>query len=97
MRLQLYTSRAGATDPKLVSLQHPGLTALPTMLVCPMRSELALTPLRVNVLWGGESYVVACDLIRPISRKVLRPLGELDGRTSQTVIETFLRLLAGND
>jgi hypothetical protein len=54
MRLQLYTSMAGATDPALVSLQHPGLTALPTILVCPMRSEFALTPLRVKVLWGGK-------------------------------------------
>jgi mRNA-degrading endonuclease toxin of MazEF toxin-antitoxin module len=97
MTLQLYTSKVGAMGPNLVSLQHPGLAALPTMLVCPMRSGLALTPLRVEVIWGGESYVVACDLIRPISRKVLQALGELDEHTSQTIIKTFLRLLAGQD
>jgi hypothetical protein len=95
MRLQLYTSKAEATGPNLVSLQHPGLFALPTVLVCPMRSGLALTPLRIEVLWAGESYVVACDLIRPISRKALRALGELDEHTSQAIMETFSRLLAG--
>jgi hypothetical protein len=95
MRLQLYTSRPGTTDPNLVSLQHPGLAALPTMLVCPLRSGMALTPLRAEILWGGASYVVACDLIRPINRKVLRAVGELDERTSQAIFATFLRLLPG--
>lgn len=93
MRLQVYTSKAGASGPNLVSLQHPGLIALPTMLVCPMRSAMALTPLRVQISWGDESYVVACDLIRPISRRALHALGELDEQTSQAIIATFVRLL----
>ena len=97
MKLQLYTSKAAETVPNVVSLQHAGLVALPTILVCPLRSGLALTPLRVEVVWRGEYYTVACDLIRPIRREVLRALGELDERTSRTVIETFLRLLAGYD
>ena len=65
------------------------------MLVCPMQPGLALTPLRVKVLWVGKTYTVACDLIRPINRNVLRVVGELDERTSRTIIETFTRLLAG--
>jgi len=95
MRLQLYTSKHGAADPNLVSLQHPGLAALPTILVCPLRSGMALTPLRVEILWGGRPYVVACDLIRPINRSVLRAIGELDDRASQVILATFLRLLPG--
>jgi hypothetical protein len=95
MRLQVYTSKADASDPNMVSLQHPDLIALPTILVCPMRSAMALTPLRVEIFWGGGSYVVACDLIRPINRKALRVVGELDEQTSQTIVETFLRSLPG--
>ena len=95
MRLQLYTSKVGGTDPNLVSLQHPGLAALPTILVCPLRSGMALTPLRVEISWGGRPYVVACDLIRPINRRVLRAIGELDDRASQVILATILRLLPG--
>ncbi len=94
MRLQVYTSKSEGTDPNLVSLQHPGLTALPTILVCPLRSGIALTPLRVKILWGGRSYVVACDLLRPINRKILRPIGEMGEDDSRLILATFLRLLA---
>lgn len=93
MRLGLFTSRAGSV-PNLVSLQHPRLTALPTVLVCPMQSSLAMTPLRAKAVWGGESYVIACDLLRPINRRILRPLGELDEQSSRKILETFARLLA---
>lgn len=95
MKLQLYTSKPGAADPNLVSLQHPGLAVLPTVLVCPLRPGMALTPLRVEIFLGGRSFVVACDLIRPINRKALRGMGELDKSASRVILGTFLRLLAG--
>jgi mRNA-degrading endonuclease toxin of MazEF toxin-antitoxin module len=95
MKLQLFTSKPGAADPNLVSLQHPGLAALPTILVCPLRPGVALTPLRVEIFLGGRSFVVACDLIRPINRQLLRPMGELDESASRMILATFLRLLAG--
>jgi hypothetical protein len=37
---------------------------------------------------------VLCDLARPINRKTLRIVGELDDATSQRIIETFVSLLA---
>jgi hypothetical protein len=67
---------------------------LPTILVCPLRSGIALTPLRVKILWRGTSYVVACDLLRPINRKVLHPIGEMGEDDSRLILATFLRLLA---
>jgi len=42
----------------------------------------------------GKNYVVLCDLARPINRKALRPVGELDETTSQRIIETVVSLLA---
>ncbi len=95
MRLQLYTSKPGAVDPNLVALQHPGLAALPTVLVCPLRPSLTRTPVRVEVRWSGKSFIVACDLIRPINRKLLQNIGELDEGASQAILATFLRLLPG--
>ena len=93
MRLQLYTSKTGAIDPNLVSLQHPSLAALPTVLVCPVHAGISRTPVRVEIRWGKKSFMVACDLIRPVNRKLLRPMGELDEATSQAIFSTFLRLL----
>jgi mRNA-degrading endonuclease toxin of MazEF toxin-antitoxin module len=93
MRLQLYTSKTGAIDPNLVALQHPSLAALPTVLVCPVRAGISRTPVRVEIRWGEKSFMVACDLIRPVNRKLLRPMGELDDATSQAIFSTFLRLL----
>ena len=54
---------------------------------------MAVTPLRVEIVRVGKSYVGACDLIRPINRKVLRTIGELDEGSSQVILATFLRLL----
>jgi mRNA-degrading endonuclease toxin of MazEF toxin-antitoxin module len=95
MRLPLYASKAGAVDPNLVALQHPGLAALPTVLVCPLRADISRTPVRVEIRWSGKSFIVACDLIRPVNRKLLRTMGELDEAKSQAILATFLRLLAG--
>ena len=95
MRLQLYTSKPGAIDPNLVALQHPGLTALPTILVCPLRAGMSRTPVRVEIRWNGKLFIVACDLIRPVNRKLLRAMGELDEATSRAILSTFSRLLPG--
>jgi hypothetical protein len=95
MRLQLYTSKARAVEPNLVALQHPGLAALPTVMVCPLRAGISWTPVRVEIRWSGKSFIVACDLIRPVNGKLLRALGELDEGTSQAILSTFLRFLPG--
>jgi hypothetical protein len=95
MRLPLYASKSGAIDPNLVALQHPGLAALPTMLVCPLRAGISRTPVRVEIRWNRKLFIVACDLIRPVNRKLLRAMGELDEVTSRAILSTFLRLLPG--
>jgi hypothetical protein len=43
---------------------------------------------------ADKEFVVACDLIRPINRKVLRPIGNLDPDTSSRILATFQLLLA---
>lgn len=94
MRLSLYSSRAGDASPNLVAIQSPALDMLPTVLVCPFQPSAALTDLRVAATWQGKNYTVLCDLARPINRKTLRRVGELDAATSQRIIETFVSLLA---
>jgi mRNA-degrading endonuclease toxin of MazEF toxin-antitoxin module len=94
MRLPLYTSKTGAVDPNLIALQHPSLAALPTVLVCPVHAGISRTPVRVEIRWGEKSFMVACDLIRPVNRKLLRPIGELDEATSEAILSTFKRLLS---
>ena len=95
MRFQLYTSKPRAVAPNLVALQHPGLAALPTVLVCPLRAGMSRTPVRVEVRWNEKRFIVACDLIRPVNRQLLRAVGELDEATSRAILSTFLRLLPG--
>lgn len=97
MNLPLYSSTADTSRPNLVGLQHPGLAALPTQLVCPLRENLSLTPLRVKVRWGESNYVVACDLLRPIKTAALKRIGELDGAASAEILRTFQFLLASNE
>ena len=94
MKLQLFTSKRGGTEPNLVSLQNPFYHAIPTVIVCPLSSELDLTPVRTTLLWNDTEFVVGCDLARPINRRVLVPLGEAGEDVSRRVMETFLRLLA---
>jgi hypothetical protein len=94
MRLPLYSSIEKGTEPNLVGLQHPALASLPTQLVCPLRADTSLTPLREKIMIAEKEFVVACDLIRPINRKVLRPMGELDPDSSSRIIATFQLLLA---
>jgi mRNA-degrading endonuclease toxin of MazEF toxin-antitoxin module len=97
MNLPLYSSTADALRPNLVGLQHLDLAGLPTQLVCPVRENLSLTPLRVKVRWNGSDYVAACDLLRPINTVALKRVGELDGATSAEIMRTFQLLLATED
>ena len=97
MNLPLYSSTADTSRPNLVGLQHPGLADLPTQLVCPLRENISLTPLRVKTRWSDGDYVVACDLLRPINTAALQRVGELDGATSAEVLRTFQLLLASDD
>ena len=94
MNLPLYSSTADSSRPNLVGLQHQGLAGLPTQLVCPVRENLSLTPLRVKFRWNGTDYVAACDLLRPINTVALKRIGELDGATSAEILRTFQLLLA---
>lgn len=70
---------------------------MPTQLVCPLRGNLALTPLRVKIRWGRDDYVVACDLLRPINSAALKRVGELDSAASAEIPRTFQLLLTGDD
>jgi hypothetical protein len=97
MNLPLYSSTAELAHPNLVALQHPGLAGLPTQLVCPVRENLSLTPLRVKFQWNGNEYVVACDLLRPINTSALKLVGALDSAASAEILRTFQLLLATED
>ncbi len=97
MRLPLYCSTAKGVEPNLVGLQHAALSSLPTQLVCPLRPGISLTPLREKIQVADKEYIVACDLIRPINRKTLRPMGALDPETSARIIATFHLILAQNE
>jgi len=97
MNLPLYSSTADLTHPNLVGLQNPGLAGLPTQLVCPVRENISLTPLRVKFRWNGSDYVAACDLLRPINTATLKRVGELDSAMSAEILRTFQLLLATED
>ena len=94
MRLALYNSTTRGQSPNLVALQDEAFNALPTVLVCPLKTGIALTALRTEVLWQGEKLVACTDLARPNRRTALRPMGRLDDATSRRVMARFLELLA---
>jgi len=94
MKLSLFSSVSGRAEPNLVSLQHPALDFLPTVLVCPLKRDETVTNVRTTLKWDGGVFTVLCDLVRPINRKALRPIGEVDEDTSRLIVDTFLRLLA---
>jgi mRNA-degrading endonuclease toxin of MazEF toxin-antitoxin module len=95
MRLKLYSSRHASRDiPNLVAVQHPSLNFLPTVLVCPLETNEALTEVRAMLKWGDKEFVVLCDLVRPINYKLLNEVGEADEATSNAIIEKVLTLLA---
>lgn len=94
MRLALYASVPNSVLPNLVALQDEALTALPTVLVCPLKAGIALTALRVEVPWGNQMLIACTDLARLIRRTILRPIGRLDLALSHAIMERFLLLLA---
>ncbi len=70
---------------------------MPTQLVCPIRENLAFTPLRVRIRWNGMDFIVACDLMRPINSAALKRIGELDHAASLKILTTFQLLLPSED
>ncbi len=94
MRLALYSSVPRAALPNLVALQDEKLTALPTVLVCPLRADIAITALRLDVQWREEHLVACPELARPIRRTALHPKGWLDDAQSREVMRRFYLLLA---
>ena len=93
MRLELFSSIREGNRPNLVSLQNTKLSALPTVLVCPLKESMTVTPLRFRFSHAGREWTAACDLLRPIHRQALRPMGQLDEKTSREILKTFLRML----
>lgn len=94
MRLALYSSLPEGSAPNLLALQDEALSALPTVLVCPLKAGMEVTSLRVEVRWSDLALVACPELARPIRRTALRPLGWLDAHLSRQVMERFLMLLA---
>jgi mRNA-degrading endonuclease toxin of MazEF toxin-antitoxin module len=94
MRLALYYSTPRANEPNYVAIQDPALAAVPTVLVCPMLRQMEWADFRTRVRWGDATYIVACDLVRPVHRQGLRQLGELDQTASSAVMKAFEQLLA---
>ena len=94
MRLAAYSSIRGAALPNLVALQDERLSALPTVLVCPLKGGIAVTALRVEVEWTGKSLIACPELARPIRRTALHPKGWIDPVRSGEIMERFHLLLA---
>ncbi len=67
---------------------------LATVLVCPLRADVPLTRVRARVTVAAESFVVMCELARPIHRRGLQPVGELNETDSALVMTMFGLLLA---
>ena len=70
MRLALYLSVPQGDAPNLVALQDEALAALPTVLVCPLKERIALTPLRAEIAWGERTLIACTELARPIRGRV---------------------------
>ena len=97
MKLRVYSSKPRGDEPNLVAIQDARLTHVPTILVCPMQRNLSPAPFRAEVSWRETRHIVACDLVRPIHRRVLRLLGEISAADSETVIAALQRLIADTD
>ena len=80
--------------PNLVGIQASDLDMLPTVLVCPMLPGFPVSGVRTLVEVEGRSYTVLCDLARPINRRVLTKVGELDESASRRVLSVFHLILA---
>jgi hypothetical protein len=77
-----------------VAIQDEELEMVPTVLVCPLRSDELLTPVRVEVTAAGRRCVVLGELARPIHRRALVAAGQLNATDSQRVMNAFQMLLA---
>jgi len=94
MRLPLFSSVPRGDTPNLIGIQDEAITNIPTVLVCPLRAGLKLTPVRVEVHRNGKSLIACPELSRPIHRSGLRYLGRLDTDVSRELMERFRALLA---
>jgi hypothetical protein len=94
VRLATYSSIPSATLPNLVSLQDERLSALPTVLVCPLKADIMLTALRVKLQMAGQNLIACPELARPIRRTALHPKGWIDAEHSRQIMERFQLLLA---
>ena len=94
MRLALYCSIPRTDEPNYVAIQDQALAAIPTVLVCPMLRQMEWADFRTKVQWGDVTYIVACDLVRPVHRQGLRQIGELGEVASSAVMKAFEQLLA---
>ncbi|MEQ1858590.1 MAG: hypothetical protein ABMA13_01490 [Chthoniobacteraceae bacterium] len=97
MNLPVFSSKTSGQEPNLVGVQDEGIESPPTVLVCPMRRDLHKTSLRPHVTFADRRFVVGCDLVRPIHRRVLRLLGYLSDADSRAVIATQLGIFARED
>jgi hypothetical protein len=80
----------------LVGVQDEAVGTM-TLLVCPLRADFFKTSLRAQVTFADRKFFVACDLVRPIHRRVLRLLGYLNDADSRAVMETQLSIFARED
>jgi hypothetical protein len=94
VNLELFSSKRGGTVPNLVGIQAPDLDMLPTVLVCPILAGLPVSGVRTTVVVEGRQYTVLCELARPINRRVLCKVGELDESSSRRVMRVFHLMLA---
>ena len=94
MKLELFSSKRGSIVPNLVGIQAPDLDMLPTVLVCPLLPGLPVSGVRTSVEVDGRSFTILCELARPINRRVLTQVGELDESASRRVINVFHLVLA---
>ena len=94
MRLPLYSSTTRGDVPNLVGLQDEAIHTIPTILVCPIRVGLQLTPARFEVAHGDRTFIACPELTRPIRRAALRPMGRLSEALSSELMRRFLALLA---
>jgi hypothetical protein len=94
VKLRLFSSRKGVSEPNLVAIQDRELEMLPTLLACPLRPDEPYTPVRAEVTINGRQFMVLCDLVRPVHRRALVAAGELGENDSHRVMGAFRLLLA---
>jgi hypothetical protein len=94
MRLAAYSSVPNSALPNLIALQDERLSALPTVLVCPLKSDIALTALRVKLQWAGQTMIACPELARPIRRTALHLKGWINEEHSREIMERLHLLLA---